>query len=952
MFMFKNIKQIKVHMLIVVTLLSVGVNALSPFLPGALTASAATGAERDTQLQSLAKTWLAMRILNKARMVNDTKSGGTGCQTIKIGSEKVALIVHRRLTEECGFRYDASNASNPRVGFFLAKDDGEINGDNEALAIFDAALKVLGYENYTAFYDALGYKAGASDRLEGGSFAEDKLLTLLKKIWPSTVELPTFGPDDNWYIPKWMQYLDLFEAAKIKCTARKDPLAVPGTSGGQYTLQLVDTGAETVSPYQANKLVTGWPDTVDQVSIADGYPWALKAWDCAGTPGKDDGVLARLTDASYAQSYLDVLTKLKTSPSGGEDCATKYPRDAALAEACTAGQEHYTDTTYCDTTYTGNATGIEACKYGQELGKANNLTTDPSTAAESDPTCTVEGIGWIVCPVMDFMATINDVLYGALEKMLAVNPEIFGNDSTTGVYGAWNVFRGYANILFIIVFLIIIYSQITSVGITSYGIKKLLPKLVVAAILVNTSYYICQLLVDISNIAGVGIKALFTSMGAGIAPVDSATSESSWSYWVGAALAATAGAGALVALALAISVPVVLSALLALLMVVLILIVRQALIILLIAVSPLAFVAWLLPNTEKWFKKWWELLFSMLMLFPIISALFGAGVLAGAILGTLDFGDDGGAAKLAALGATVLPLILTIPILQNSLKATGSLGSKLSGLSGKANARIGSKVKDTSMAGALSKQYTRQRSIKRAQVLGGQKGVGGFINKRINRMTGSLGKGISAAGASTALKLRNEDVENAVSQMQSQWQPHEELANAKEAYAAALKKGDVVQARAAQKLLLGKGGAGVAAIRDVVRHGEFDHTSDAARGAKADLASAGLKSKDAGLNAWSYDSKERTLGAIDKDKDTYGALTDAELSTQSTGSIKRALRSGGIDATRAKRIVENGDLQGNLTGDSHTALDVVGRGGTPPADDPDETRYTKWTTDTKRTPNP
>ena len=341
--------------------------------------------------------------------------------------------------------------------------------------------------------------------------------------------------------------------------------------------------------------------------------------------------------------------------------------------------------------------------------------TEGGSSTDGAPTCTVDGIGWIVCPVMNFMAGVNDTLFGALSSMLNVPPTIFtansGTDKYADLYAAWNAFRGYANILFIVAFLIIIYSQITSAGITNYGIKKLLPKLIIAAILVNASYYLCQIAVDLSNILGYGLKSLFVAIGGGIDTSNSATGN--WASNIGGALAVVGAAAGVIALVLAISVPVVLSGLLALLMVVIILIVRRAAIILLIVISPLAFVAWLLPNTQKWFKKWWDLFLSMLVLFPVISALFGAGALAGKILGSADFGDDAGVAKLAALGASVLPLFATIPLLQGALKATGAVGAKLSGMSSAANKRMTSGAQKTGKERYDNSSFAKGRALRK-----------------------------------------------------------------------------------------------------------------------------------------------------------------------------------------------------------------------------------------------
>lgn len=60
--------------------------------------------------------------------------------------------------------------------------------------------------------------------------------------------------------------------------------------------------------------------------------------------------------------------------------------------------------------------------------------------------------------------------------------------------------QSIANAAFIVAFLIVIYSQLTSVGISNYGIKKLVPRVVIAAIFVNLSFVICALMIDLSNI--------------------------------------------------------------------------------------------------------------------------------------------------------------------------------------------------------------------------------------------------------------------------------------------------------------------------------------------------------------------------------------------------------------------------------------------------------------------
>lgn len=287
-------------------------------------------------------------------------------------------------------------------------------------------------------------------------------------------------------------------------------------------------------------------------------------------------------------------------------------------------------------------------------------------------TCTIEGIGWFVCPAMTFMATITDQAYGFLaEKFLAIDTNLL-----TGAQSAWARFRDIANILFVIALLFVVYSQITSIGISNYGIKKMLPRIVVAALLVNLSFLICQIAVDLSNILGYGITQFFGSIDIGKTSSEGGISGLQWTAVIGTIL------GLAVGIAFAVSVPVVVSALLAIGLIALILIARQALIVLLVAIAPLAFVAYLLPNTEQWFKKWTKMFSTLLLLFPIIGLVFAASRLAGGIIAKTAeemaaAGQDATLMQVVALAVTALPFFVVPGLLKGALTAAGAIGTKL-----------------------------------------------------------------------------------------------------------------------------------------------------------------------------------------------------------------------------------------------------------------------------------
>ena len=259
-------------------------------------------------------------------------------------------------------------------------------------------------------------------------------------------------------------------------------------------------------------------------------------------------------------------------------------------------------------------------------------------------------LGWMICPLI---YTLRDaaqgIFSGFIEPLLRVHDSIIGelskNDNTSTMYQAWSTFRNIGNILFVIALLFVIFSQVTGIGIDNYGIKRILPKLIVTAIIVNFSYIICGLLVDLSNIIGDSIKNIFESVEftAGDKPSDGLGPVGIITFLVTAISAgAAAGAGITVAGSiigagglLTILVPILTflaSAVIAGFFAMLMLGVRQALVIIMIVISPVAFVLYAIPNTNPIFKKWFTLFRGLLMLYPVYCFMVGAGYMASKLI--------------------------------------------------------------------------------------------------------------------------------------------------------------------------------------------------------------------------------------------------------------------------------------------------------------------------------
>lgn len=347
-------------------------------------------------------------------------------------------------------------------------------------------------------------------------------------------------------------------------------------------------------------------------------------------------------------------------------------------------------------------------KYGEYTKKpfednrnSGELTQDSSQEvdyytpmSEEQEQCYKESgkLGWILCPVVEGASEAGTFLWDKVQEMLNVPVnEIFAGDS--GVKTAWEAIRDIANVIFVVLLLMVIFSQLTGVGIDNYGIKRILPKLIVAAILINLSYVICELAIDISNILGNSLESLLadpakdinydnTKIAAAGLISSALGGGGAILYTLLGASAATGGLG-IIALGLAVF-GVIIAIVVAVIFIYLILVIRQAGVILLVVLAPAAIVCYMLPNTEKIFKRWLDIFKALLLVYPICGALIGAGQLGGAILASVGTTEM----IVAAMIVTVAPFFLVPMLLKSSLALMGNLGGKLQNLAGRARGGV------------------------------------------------------------------------------------------------------------------------------------------------------------------------------------------------------------------------------------------------------------------------
>ena len=301
----------------------------------------------------------------------------------------------------------------------------------------------------------------------------------------------------------------------------------------------------------------------------------------------------------------------------------------------------------------------------------------------------------MLCPGQNLLNLIIDFLYGIIDNILDWRL-LETNGSQIKSY--WEKFLSIANVILVIAFLIIIYSTATSAGLNNYDIKKMLPRIVILAIVINISFYVCAAVVDLCNIAGRGVMALLisTSPGEGLG-----LGEKIGNVVSNVATGVAGGIAGVVAGAI-LFVSIGPPAVLALIVIILALIFRGVALTMMVIISPIAIALYLFPSAamNKWHVKWRDAFIKMLLVYPMFMAVWGGSKLIASVTASTQNPIIG---FITSLICTIAPAVAIIPLF------------KMSGdVMGKATAAIaGSKLANsaaTGIHGAVSKSRPMRRA--------------------------------------------------------------------------------------------------------------------------------------------------------------------------------------------------------------------------------------------------
>lgn len=366
---------------------------------------------------------------------------------------------------------------------------------------------------------------------------------------------------------------------------------------------------------------------------------------CGGSSDNTDYTLIVLDSAGSNSGTEYALTNSKNGLSDGTDAVKDFP---ALKNVLGNNSGCYG----MDDWDTGKMITPVKVTISGSNGQASNPIGSPTggtgTTDASTPDACEQGTAfdWIICPALGVAQSLCDGLISLFESQLSFTVNDLGSvsGSTGKVAEAWSTMRVIASLALVIVMLVMVMSQATSWGaIDAYTVRKMLPRLIIAVILIQISWNLFGFMLDAVNAISQGLANLMfypfggsqnMDLGSLLANAKIGSGTLNSATWTGGVLAAFVAAGILGVAAAPAVLSSAVTAFFALVVGLVALMFRKILIIACLIFSPIALIAWILPGTQKYWKLWWDNFSKALMMFPLVVVLVASGRIFAYVAGT------------------------------------------------------------------------------------------------------------------------------------------------------------------------------------------------------------------------------------------------------------------------------------------------------------------------------
>lgn len=342
----------------------------------------------------------------------------------------------------------------------------------------------------------------------------------------------------------------------------------------------------------------------------------------------------------------------------------------------------------------------------KRTGEEDDGAETANQSQEANCSQALSPFGWVLCPATNFADNLYSFFKTLVNNLLFFESDKYENN---GLYDSWKVMVTLANTVLVLVAIVMIAAQIFNFEfISAYTVKKALPRIVIAAILIQLSWFMVTTGIQIVNAIGSGLYWLLVApfaskldfgntdgileMGPILAQNYSGTDKGNTVgnavvfYYAMVGLGAAAVGAALSGLWISIIIAAI-GVVISLLVAIVTLVIREVLLIVLIAIAPLAIAFWILPGTNGLWNMWWKTFSRLLLMYPLIMLLFAGGTIAAILLASTGSGIN----ILFAIIAFFVPMFM----IGATYKFAGGAFASIANMTGK----IGSSAKSSADKG-------------------------------------------------------------------------------------------------------------------------------------------------------------------------------------------------------------------------------------------------------------
>ena len=221
-------------------------------------------------------------------------------------------------------------------------------------------------------------------------------------------------------------------------------------------------------------------------------------------------------------------------------------------------------------------------------------------------------IGEIGSMILKLLGTLLGILIEQLVGLFSFN-NFVNLEAPPAVHIGWTIVRDLSNMMFIIALMVIAFGTILKIQ--SYHARSLLVKMIIMAVLINFSKTITGMFIDAAQVIMLTFVGAFKdsapivlTVGLNLAQMTSFAQDTDGLKGFFSVLAAIFLANAMLVVAIAVIIAMLI-----------IIVARILMLWILVILSPVAFIASVLPNTSRYASQWWQSLGKNLISGPILA---------------------------------------------------------------------------------------------------------------------------------------------------------------------------------------------------------------------------------------------------------------------------------------------------------------------------------------------